>query len=422
MTAAPAIKGWCPTLLSPMESGDGWLARVKPSAGVLSADAARIIGDAARRHGNCHIDLTSRANLQIRGLSPRSAQTFAEIVIGAGLANADPSAETVRNVMASPLGPDDASAAFDSHAVARDIETMLAQERALWALPSKFGILVDAGGALPLADITADIIVRADGSALAISLDGGKQAAPCSPPAAAEAVKRLAHAFLRLAEKLSDAPRRMRALVIAVGEEAIFAEAGITAGLLQPGIRSAARSPIGLISFGDQERGAFGVTLPFGRIEADALRALAELSEHCGNGNLCTTPWRALLMTGVTASSSEALAKEVRSLGLITDSADPRLNIFACVGAPSCMSASVDARGDASRLAAAVGATGNETLHVSGCVKSCAHRGAASLTLVGRDGFYDLIRDGTATDRPSLIGLTIDQVEALLQSARRGHH
>ena len=27
MTAAPAIKGWCPTLLSPMESGDGWLAR-----------------------------------------------------------------------------------------------------------------------------------------------------------------------------------------------------------------------------------------------------------------------------------------------------------------------------------------------------------------------------------------------------------
>ena len=37
MTAAPAIKGWCPTLLSPMESGDGWLARVKPSAGKLSA-------------------------------------------------------------------------------------------------------------------------------------------------------------------------------------------------------------------------------------------------------------------------------------------------------------------------------------------------------------------------------------------------
>ena len=70
MTAAPAIKGWCPTLLSPMESGDGWLARVKPSAGKLTAEAARLIADAARRHGNGHIDLTLRANLQSEGSAP----------------------------------------------------------------------------------------------------------------------------------------------------------------------------------------------------------------------------------------------------------------------------------------------------------------------------------------------------------------
>ena len=86
MTAAPAIKGWCPTLLSPMESGDGWLARVKPHAGMLSTDAARLIADAARRHGNGQIDLTSHANLQVRGLTPRSAQAFAETIIGASYA------------------------------------------------------------------------------------------------------------------------------------------------------------------------------------------------------------------------------------------------------------------------------------------------------------------------------------------------
>ena len=146
MTTAPAIKGWCPTLLSPMESGDGWLARVKPSAGMVSADAARLIANAARRHGNGHIDLTSRANLQIRGLSPRSAQAFAGMIIGAGLPNTNPLLESVRNVMASPLGPDDPSASFDSHVVARDIEAMLAERPALWALPSKFGFVVDAGG------------------------------------------------------------------------------------------------------------------------------------------------------------------------------------------------------------------------------------------------------------------------------------
>ena len=229
MTAAPAIKGWCPTLLSPMQSGDGWLARVKPSAGTLSAEAARLIADAARRHGNGHIDLTSRANLQIRGLSPRSAEDFAETIIGAGLASANPSLEAVRNVMASPLGPDDPSAAFDSHAVARDIETMLAGEPTLWALPSKFGILVDGGGVLPLADITADIMVRAHEGKLAVHLDGGTLAALCDRTSLAETVKALALAFLRLSAQRSEQPRRMRALVMAVGEEAIFAEAGLIA-------------------------------------------------------------------------------------------------------------------------------------------------------------------------------------------------
>ena len=41
-----------------------------------------------------------------------------------------------------------------------------------------------------------------------------------------------------------------------------------------------------------------------------------------------------------------------------------------------------------------------------------------SLTLVGRDGRYDLIRNGNATGRPSLVGLSIDQIEALLQSVK----
>jgi precorrin-3B synthase len=418
MTAAPAIKGWCPTLLSPMESGDGWLARVRPSAGVLSADAARLIADAARRHGNGHIDLTSRANLQVRGLTPHSAEAFAEIIIAAGLTNANPSAEAVRNVMANPLGPDDPSAAFDSHAVARDIEVMLAKEPALWELPPKFGILVDGGGMLPLAGITADIMVRGEESALAISLDGGRHAVRCSPTTVAETVKRLALAFLRLTAQSSDPPRRMRALVMAVGEEAIFAAAGLAAAHASARLTPETKSPVGLISLGEQARRAFGVGLPFGRIESDALHALADISERYGDGNLRTTPWRALLLTGVAATDAKTLTEEVKRLDLIANAADPRLNIFACVGAPSCRSATVDARGDAARLAAAFCATQNETLHVSGCTKSCAHRGPASLTLVGRDGRYDLIRNGSAAGRPSLTGLTIDQIEALLLSAK----
>jgi precorrin-3B synthase len=173
-----------------------------------------------------------------------------------------------------------------------------------------------------------------------------------------------------------------------------------------------------LISLEEQARSAFGVGLPFGRIEANALTRLTDIAERHGDGSLRTTPWRAMLLTGVATADIGGLADRVEALGLIADPTDPRLNIFACVGAPSCASATVDARDDAARLAAAIGATRDDTLHVSGCSKACAHRGAASLTLVGRDERYDLIRDGSAADRPSLTGLNLDQVEALLRSAR----
>ena len=241
MTAAPAIKGWCPTLLSPMQSGDGWLARVKPSAGVLTAAAARLIADAARRHGNGHIDLTSRANLQVRGLSPRSAEDFAETIITAGLANTNPSLEAIRNVMASPLGPDDSTASFDSHAVAHDIEAMLSGEPALWALPSKFGVLVDGGGVLPLArHHRRHHGARARGEACRPPRRRDACCIVRSTRSLTETVKALALAFLRLSAQRSEKPRRMRALVMAVGEEAIFAAAGLTAAHTPP--RTHARS------------------------------------------------------------------------------------------------------------------------------------------------------------------------------------
>ena len=262
---------------------------------------------------------------------------------------------------------------------------MLYREPTLRALPSKFGILVDDGGALPLADITADIMVRAHEGKLVVSLDGGMLAALCDRPSLTESVKALALAFLRLAAQRSEKPRRKRALVMAVGEEAIFAEAGLIAVHASAGLTPEAKSPIGLISLADQAQSAFGVGLPFGRIEANSLHALADISERYGDGSVRTTPWRALLLIGVSASDEMNLRDEVSALDLITDPADPRLNIFACVGAPSCLSASVDARGDAARLAAIIGPAHNDTLHVSACVKSCAHRGPASLTLVGRD-------------------------------------
>jgi precorrin-3B synthase len=242
-------------------------------------------------------------------------------------------------------------------------------------------------------------------------------AASCSPARLAETVKALALASLHLAWERREPPRRMRPLIMDVGEEAIFEAAGFSPVAMPRMQVRAAPSAVGFLPYPQGTEGTFGVGLPFGRIDAETLAALAVLSERFGDGTLRTTPWRVLLLPGI-AIGEKSVSDEITGLGLIADPADPRLQIFACVGAPSCMSASVDARGDATMIASMFGPTGGETVHVSGCGKSCAHRGPASLTLIGRDGRYDLVRNGSATDRPSLTRLSLDEVIALLGAGK----
>ena len=69
------IKGWCPGALRPMASGDGLVLRIRARNGRLTPDQAQGIAGLARQHGNGLIDLTSRANLQLRDNHPILFQT-----------------------------------------------------------------------------------------------------------------------------------------------------------------------------------------------------------------------------------------------------------------------------------------------------------------------------------------------------------
>ena len=66
--ARPPAKGWCPGAHRPMASGDGLIVRIRPLLGRITAAAARGIARAALTHGSGEMDLTSRANLQLRGV------------------------------------------------------------------------------------------------------------------------------------------------------------------------------------------------------------------------------------------------------------------------------------------------------------------------------------------------------------------
>ena len=76
-------------------------------------------------------------------------------------------------------------------------------------------------------------------------------------------------------------------------------------------------------------------------------------------------------------------------------------------------------RRDAARIAAAARPllqTGGQ-IHVSGCAKGCAHPGRAALTLVGDDGAYRVVVEGSPGD-PVVGRFSIDDIERRLSSAQ----
>ena len=113
------IKGWCPGALRPMASGDGLVLRIRAPNGRLTPDQARSIAGLSRRHGNGLIDLTSRANLQLRGVDAAGHLASLDALAELGLLDPDAGAESRRNVILSPFAPVDSPAWQAAAAIAR---------------------------------------------------------------------------------------------------------------------------------------------------------------------------------------------------------------------------------------------------------------------------------------------------------------
>ncbi|PHK94278.1 precorrin-3B synthase [Pseudoroseomonas rhizosphaerae] len=389
----PSVRGWCPHLFAPMETGDGLLLRVKPFGNRITAAQARLLAEIAPGP----VELTNRGNLQLRGVTQPDA--LATPIVAASLADPDPGREGRRNIIASPLMGDDPSLSPALPGWHAALSAILAGSG---PLPGKFGAVLDGGGVLPLAGVESDITLRLapDGGAV-LHLPG--LPLPGVTPAA----------LARLTENFrATGGRRLREALRLHGAGALLAGTGL-AGLPAAPEAAPSPAPVGFHPYPGMARGAFGLAPPFGQMNAAALRALAELSKEFGDGTLRLTPWRAILLAGVTRPAALRAAAQ----GWITEPADPRLRIVACPGSAGCASGQADTRADALALLARGAVPERGLLHLSGCAKGCAHPGAAAAVLVAAPDGYALLRHARAGDTPRRTGLTLAEAAAELESA-----
>ncbi|WP_213289027.1 precorrin-3B synthase [Bradyrhizobium sp. sGM-13] len=377
--SAVAIKGWCPGALRPMRSGDGLVVRIRPHGGRVDAKEAAGIAALAERYGNGLIDLTSRANLQIRGVSDDGHRPLIEELSRLHPIDKDPESEARRNILVTPFW----SASDDTCSLAAELERGLAMGPP--DLPTKFGFAVDCGAERVLASASADIrIERSIAGELIVRADGAEHGRPVSRREAVKVALTLAEWFVT-----SGGARGGRGRMAA----------HIGAGAKLPETLRGHVEPARMIAVPRPElypQGAM-VGAAFGQVTHAALTHLA----GCAHG-LRMTPWRMVLVEG--------LHEMPRCESLITQADDPILRVVACSGAPACREAHAETRALAAALAPHVAA--DSRLHVSGCAKGCAHSGPAALTLVATREGFDLVRGGSTRDAPALRGLSAARVIA----------
>ncbi|MFM0631423.1 precorrin-3B synthase [Paraburkholderia xenovorans] len=213
----------CPGLLRIVAARDGGICRIKLPGGELSAAQARAIAQASARYAAGVIELTNRANVQMRGVKRADDAALIAALVDAGLgpmpatgawnvaertvadnavdteiadavdaegenatdaiianavdaqarstadaahalaaaALAATAADDVRNVMISPAAGRDPFALFDTRPLCAELLTTLQSEARFAALSPKFALLLDGGERLARVDHPHDVWLAA---------------------------------------------------------------------------------------------------------------------------------------------------------------------------------------------------------------------------------------------------------------------
>ncbi|MGM3307551.1 precorrin-3B synthase [Anabaena sp. WFMT] len=395
----------CPGLFYNISAQDGILSRVRIPGGILDNEQCQFIANIADNCGGGYVDVTNRANLQIReiktGINIEILQRLQEL----GLGSANPTVDHIRNIMTSPTAGIDPQELIDTQPFVKAWDDYITEHPHLAGLSAKFSVGFDGGGKVSVQNCVNDITFAAiseNGNVyfqLYLSF-GEKGKAPkntgilLKPDECLPVLAVLADVYLDHIGVTSQRKRRLREVINDLGVENYLC---LAFQPLVPNYFSQLPAQTDMItvpadSIGihpQKQAGLFyiGVVLPLGRLETWQMRRLADLAAKYGNGNLRLTPWQNLLVTDIPKKQVAEVETEITSLGLNISPTNIKTSLVACSGKRGCAASATETKDHALELADYL--ENHITLehpiniHFSGCVKSCAQHQQADITLLG---------------------------------------
>jgi precorrin-3B synthase len=336
---------------------------------MITAAQLAALAHAATEFGSPAMELTSRGNVQVRGI--HDAAALAEAAGAAGLL---PSAthERVRNIVASPLSGRSGGLG-DVRGTVRDLDSGLQKRPDLAELPGRFWFGVDDGRG-DISGLTPDVSTHLTSPDTAAVLVAGRDTGVRIPASqAADTLLDLADTFLEIRGN------RWRTIELDNADELL------TGAGLRPTEPSGATwapvdaPPVGWITQ-DDGRITLGAAVPLGVLQARTAEFVAAITAPA-----VVTPWRSLLICDLEEGIADTALRVLAPLGLIFDEHSPWLTISACTGSPGCAKSLADVRSDAAAAAEAGEAAGRR--HFVGCERACGSPPVGQVLVATNSGY-----------------------------------
>lgn len=393
---------------------DSFMLRLRVPGGTLTSHQMRGLAAIAEQWGSGRADITTRANLQIREFQPRDIVNVLASVQALGLTARGSGADNIRNITASPLSGIDPNELIDSTPYAHALHHYILNSRDLYGLPRKFNVAFDGGGAISVVADTNDIgFVAANAGesrsvpagvyfrVLLCGITGhGQFAFDCGlllrPEQSVAVAAAMIRVFIDHGDRTDRRKARLKYLVDKWGVEKFISETErhlafpllrVSAEECQPRSAVDRAGHIGVHPQSQEGLHYIGVSVPVGQLPANQMRAVADVAEQFGGGELRLTVWQNLILPNIPKERIDPAVECIRAAGLDSAAGTVLRGTVACTGNRGCRYSATDTKAHAVELANFLDARFKIdlpiNLHVTGCPHSCAQHYVGDIGLLG---------------------------------------
>ena len=407
---------------------EAFMARLRIPGGVVKTYQLRELARIARELTSGYVQVTTRANFQLRLIQPRDAPEILRRIQAIGLHTRGAGADNIRNLTANPTSGIDPHELVDVMPYCQELAQIIINDRSFYDLPRKFNIAFDGGGAIGTVEDTNDIGAKAvragDEIFFRISL-GGATGHKCfgrdlgvlvRPVELNKVIIALVRVFIAHGNRSDRKKARLKHLLETWSLEKYLGEAEKLLGYeLQrapadlPGQskvlpeRPVQHSHVGVYPQKQTGLNYIGAAVAVGQLTPKQMLRLAEIADLYGSGEIRLTVWQNFIIPNIPDAYVETARKALQRSGFETKASHLRNGVVACTGSAYCKYAQTNTKAHALALSdyleRKLALDQPINIHLTGCPHSCAQHYMGDIGLLGvkskgEEGYHVFVGGG----------------------------